>query len=117
MPLYVPTSSTPALRPAIRTPEELMRFMKSTAIALTLFAVAGTTASLASEPKENMESCLVSLKQVSAALDTASSQSAKEASSERQLGIQFCNAGYYHLGVKHYARAMELLGQKLALAQ
>ena len=94
-----------------------MRFTKFSTIALTLCFAAGATASLASEPQENMASCLASAKQVSAALGTTASQDVSAARSEKQLGLQFCNAGYYHLGVTHYAKAMELLGQKLALAQ
>jgi hypothetical protein len=94
-----------------------MRFKQSTAIALTFCFVASTTAALASESPENTASCLASAKQVSAAISGASSQDASAARSEKQLGLQFCNAGYYHQGVVHYAKAMELLGQKLALAQ
>jgi len=93
-----------------------MRFTQSTAIALCIFA--GTaTAALADEAKENMATCFSSAKQVSAAISAASSQDVGAARAEKQLGLQFCNAGYYHQGVVHYARAMELLGQKLALAQ
>jgi hypothetical protein len=94
-----------------------MRFKQSTAITLTFCFVASTTAALASESPENTASCLASAKQVSAAISGASSQDASAARSEKQLGLQFCNAGYYHQGVVHYAKAMELLGQKLALAQ
>ena len=28
------------------------------------------------------------------------------------MGLEFCNAGYYHQGMAHYAKAMELLGTK-----
>ncbi len=94
-----------------------MRFTKSTAVALMLCVAATTTASFANEPQENTALCLASAKQVSAALGAASSQDVSAARSEKQLGLQFCNAGYYHQGVVHYAKAMELLGQKLALAQ
>jgi hypothetical protein len=93
-----------------------MRFTQSTSIALCILA-GGITASLADEPKDNMATCFSSAKQVSAAISAASSQDVSAARSEKQLGLQFCNAGYYHQGVVHYAKAMELLGQKLALAQ
>jgi hypothetical protein len=94
-----------------------MRLTKSTAIALTVCLVGSATASLAAEPQENAASCFASAKQVSAALSTSSTQDVNAARSEKQLGLQFCNAGFYHQGVVHYAKAMELLGQKLALAQ
>jgi|GEM_PF-2356833 len=94
-----------------------MRFTKSTAIALMLCVTGTATASFASEPQENMASCFASAKQVSAAIGAASSSDVSAARSEKQLGMQFCNAGFYHQGVVHYAKAMELLGQKLALAQ
>jgi hypothetical protein len=100
-----------------RTPEEYMRFTKSTATALMLCVAATATASFANESQDSAASCVASAKQVSAALGTASSQNSSAARSEKQLGLQFCNAGYYHQGVVHYAKAMELLGQKLALAQ
>ncbi len=94
-----------------------MRFTNSTAVALMLCIAATATASFANEPRESSASCLASAKQVSAALDAASSQDVSAARSEKQLGLQFCNAGMYHQGVLHYAKAMELLGQKLASTQ
>ena len=94
-----------------------MRFNRSMAAALVLCFAATTTASFASETRENMTSCTESAKQVTQALSTTSSQDTSAARSESQLAVQFCNSGFYHQGVMHYAKAMELLGQKLALAQ
>ena len=94
-----------------------MRFTKSTAVALMLCVAGTATASFAGEAQENMASCFASAKQVSAAIGAAGSQDVSGARSEKQLGLQFCNAGFYHQGVVHYAKAMELLGQKLALAE
>jgi hypothetical protein len=94
-----------------------MRFTRSTAAAIMLCVAATTTAAFASETRETQATCAASASQVSQALSTASSQDTSAAKSEKQLGLQFCNNGFYHQGVMHYAKAMELLGQKLALAQ
>ena len=39
-------------------------------------------------------------------------QNADEARHKGKLGFQACNAGFYHQGMVHYAKAMELLGLK-----
>jgi hypothetical protein len=85
-----------------------MAFIKPTLIALVLTA-AGATGAFAEE--ENASTCLAAAKQVNAALSGAS-QNADEARTEKQRGMEYCNAGFYHRGMEHYARAMELLGVK-----
>jgi hypothetical protein len=84
-----------------------MRFITSSAIAL-IVCVAGTSASFANE-KDTSTACLAAESQVSSAL-TNPSQNADEARHEDRLGLQACNAGFYHMGMVHYAKAMELLG-------
>lgn len=91
-----------------------MRYTKSTAIALALCVAAGSTAALASET-ESTATCLAASRQVAAALRAAQNQNADTARKEKMRGLEFCNAGYYHQGMVHYAKAMELLGgEKLA---
>ena len=31
---------------------------------------------------------------------------------EKKMGLEFCNAGYYHQGMVHYTKALEMLGAK-----
>ena len=86
-----------------------MRFTILPTLALVLCA-AGASAALANE-KDTQASCLAAGSQVSAALNGAS-QNADQARHENQLGFEACNAGFYHQGMVHYAKAMELLGLK-----
>lgn len=86
-----------------------MRFIKSTILALTLCAVAGVA--IANE-KDTSATCVAAAGQVATALNGA--QSSDAARKEKRLGLEACNAGFYHQGMVHYARAMELLGGKLA---
>ena len=85
-----------------------MRFIKPTLIALAI-ATAGATTALADQ--ENANTCLAASKQVDAAL-SGGSQNAGAARDEKQRGMEFCNAGFYHRGMEHYAKALELLGVK-----
>jgi hypothetical protein len=87
-----------------------MRFAKSTALVLALSIATASTAALASG-REDVGSCLAASKQVSAALGTAS-QNADAARQESKAALEFCNRGFYHQGMIHYAKAMELLGLK-----
>jgi hypothetical protein len=48
-------------------------------------------------------------KQVTAALGSTDNDAARQ---EKKMGLEFCNAGYYRQGMAHYAKALELLGQK-----
>ena len=88
-----------------------MRFTKTSVFALAL-CVVGTSAALANE-KDTQASCMAAGSQVSTAL-SGSPQNADEARHEKKLGFEACNAGFYHQGMVHYARAIELVGGKLA---
>ena len=92
-----------------------MRFVTQASIALVLAAV--STAALASASvstsalvsgQDSQASCLTAGRQVTEALNA--NQQNDAARQERKMGLEFCNAGYYHQGMTHYARAMELLG-------
>ena len=94
-----------------------MRFVTQTSFALALSVI--STVALASSPvstsalvsgQDNQTSCLTAGKQVSEALNA--NQQNDAARQERKMGLEFCNAGYYHQGMTHYAKAMELLGNK-----
>lgn len=89
--------------------EDVMRFITSSAIALAV-CVAGASASFANE-KDTSASCMAAESQISTALGGAS-QNADAARHEDKLGFEACNAGFYHQGMVHYAKAMELLGIK-----
>lgn len=86
-----------------------MRFIKSSALALALCA-AGLSAASANE-KDTQAACTAAGSQVVAALNGAS-QNADQARTEQKLGLQACNARFYHVGLVHYGKAMELLGIK-----
>ena len=86
-----------------------MRFITPSAIALAV-CVAGASAAVANE-KDTSLSCMAAESQISTALSGAS-QNADAARHEDKLGFQACNAGFYHQGMVHYAKAMELLGIK-----
>ena len=60
---------------------------------------------------DSAASCASAGKQVSQALGSNANDAARQ---EKKMGLEFCNAGYYRQGVSHYAKAMELVGQKLA---
>jgi len=85
-----------------------MRFIKSSALVLAL-CVAGATAPLANE-KDTQASCTAAGAQVAQALAGAAQND--QARAEQKLGLQACNARFYHVGMVHYAKAMELLGIK-----
>jgi hypothetical protein len=89
--------------------EDVMRFTKSSAFALAL-CVVGASAAFANE-KDTQASCMAAGSEVSTALN-GSAQNADEARHEKKLGFEACNAGFYHQGMVHYAKAMELLGLK-----
>jgi hypothetical protein len=86
-----------------------MRFIKSSVFVLAL-CVASASAALANE-RDTQASCMAAGSQVSTALN-GSAQNADEARHEKKLGFEACNAGFYHQGMVHYTRAMELLGLK-----
>ena len=86
-----------------------MRFIKSSALALTLCVAAAASASAAE--RDSLASCIAAGGQVSAAVNGAQNA---DAAREKRMGTEFCNAGYYRQGMAHYAKAMELVGGKLA---
>jgi hypothetical protein len=85
-----------------------MRFTKLSALVVALCV---GTAGSALAREESAASCASAANQVGTAL--SSTQNA-DAAKEKNLGQQYCHAGYYRQGVDHYAKAMELVGSKLA---
>jgi len=93
-----------------------MRFVTKTSTALVLAIISGTALASASVPtspvagnQDTQASCAAAGKQVSAALQSNPNDAARR---EKKMGLEYCNDGYYHQGMAHYARAMELLGVK-----
>ncbi|HTT97629.1 MAG TPA: hypothetical protein VMF58_06230 [Rhizomicrobium sp.] len=80
---------------------------KTTSIALALSLVTISTAAFAQD--DSPASCAAAGKQVTAALSGNDNDAARQ---EKKMGLEFCNAGYYHQGMAHYSKALELLGQK-----
>jgi hypothetical protein len=80
---------------------------KTTAFALALSLATVSTAAFAQD--DSAANCVAAGKQVTAALGSADNDAARQ---EKRMGLEFCNAGYYHQGMAHYAKALELLGQK-----
>jgi hypothetical protein len=78
----------------------------TTAFALALSLATVSTAAFA---QDDSATCATAGKQVTAALAGNDNDAARK---ERKIGLEFCNAGYYRQGMAHYARALELLGQK-----
>ncbi|HWA04128.1 MAG TPA: hypothetical protein VG819_11455 [Rhizomicrobium sp.] len=87
-----------------------MRLTKSSPFLFALALATVSTSAMAGE-QENALTCINAGKQVSAALAGAH-ENADAARQERKTALEFCNAGFYHQGMIHYARAMELLGVK-----
>ncbi|MBV8976594.1 MAG: hypothetical protein JO261_14175 [Alphaproteobacteria bacterium] len=85
-----------------------MDLAKISVLALALCAVSAT-AGIANE-SDTQASCLAAQSKVSAAL--ANAQNADAARRESRLGLEACNAGFYHQGMVYYGHAMELLGVK-----
>ena len=79
----------------------------TTAFGLALSLATVSTAALAQD--DNAASCVAASKQVNTALGATDNDAARQ---EKKMGLEFCNAGYYHQGMAHYAKALELLGQK-----
>ncbi len=93
-----------------------MRFVTQTSFAVVLSVIstaALATTSVPSSPvagsHEDQASCAAAGKQVAAALESNPNVAARQ---EKKMGLEYCNDGYYHQGMTHYARAMELLGTK-----
>ena len=85
-----------------------MHFTKLSALVVTL-CVGMAGSALARE--ESAATCASAANQVATTM--ASAQNA-DAAKEKNLGQQYCHAGYYRQGVDHFAKAMQLLGSKLA---
>ncbi len=88
-----------------------MRYIKYTVSALALCAAFAATQASADD-QDSSASCQAAAKQISAALENAPQQTADEARREMQKGRDGCNMGLYHLGVQHYAKAMQILNTK-----
>jgi anthranilate phosphoribosyltransferase len=79
----------------------------STAFVLALSLATVSTAAFAQD--DSAATCATTGKQVSTALGSTDNEAARQ---EKKTGLEFCNAGYYHQGMAHYAKALELLGVK-----
>ena len=79
----------------------------STAFVLALSLATVSTAALAQD--DSPATCMATAKQVNAALGSTDNDAARQ---EKKMGLEFCNAGYYHQGMAHYTKALELLGAK-----
>jgi hypothetical protein len=88
--------------------EEVMRFTKSTSLVLALAITAVSSAAFAAD-QDSEATCAATGKQVSSALSSQDNDAARQ---EKKMGLEFCNAGYYHQGMEHYAKALEMLGVK-----
>ena len=87
-----------------------MRLIKSSALVAALCVVASSSAF--ADEKDTAAACQSAATQVNTALSGAQTNDA--ARKEKNLGFQACNQGFYHVGMVHYAKAMELMGSKLA---
>jgi hypothetical protein len=79
----------------------------SIAFALALSLTTVSTAAFAQD--DSAASCVAAGRQVNTALGGTDNDAARQ---EKKMGLEFCNAGYYHQGLAHYAKALELLGVK-----
>ena len=93
-----------------------MRFITPTAFTIALcvastaaLADASVSTSALVSGQDSAASCASAARQVNEALGSNANDAARQ---ERKLGLEFCNAGYYHQGMTHYAKAMEILGAK-----
>jgi hypothetical protein len=87
-----------------------MTYLKSvTAVALVSLAM-GVTSAIAQEATGS--ACNEQSRKVTAAL-SANQQSAQyqDARHEADSGRDYCRAGFYKVGLDHYASALKLLGQ------
>jgi hypothetical protein len=84
-----------------------MRLVTTSALVLGLGIVCASAA-LADE-KDTPAACMAANSQVAAALNAQQNDAARH---EQRLAEQACASHFYHVGMVHYARAMELLGIK-----
>ena len=78
--------------------------------ALALTTMLGTSAASAAEP--NAAVCRNMDTKVGAALDTSQAADRQQAQRERNTGRDYCNHGYYKVGMDHLEQALKLLGSK-----
>ncbi len=89
-----------------------MSFHKSIAAIVLVSGALAASSSSAQEPA-NTIGCLHLSKQVASALqDNQQSPNYKAAADEQSAGRQFCLSGVYTLGVAHYEKALNYLGQR-----
>ncbi len=90
-----------------------MKYVKHAAFIAALCVATAPMAAYAyaAEP-ENVTGCLHTAKQVAAAIEAAQQPNAEAARHEQGLGRDFCTNGFFHLGLAHYAKALELAGAK-----
>jgi hypothetical protein len=79
----------------------------STVLVLALGLACGATAAFAQE--DSAITCTTAAHQVTAALANTNNEAAQQ---ESKMGLDFCKAGYYHKGMVHYSKALDLLGVK-----
>ena len=81
---------------------------KSIALVVAFSLASVTTAALAAD-QDTLSSCMAARKQVETALAGQQNDAAR---AEQKAGLEFCNSGLYHQGMAHYAKALELAGNK-----
>jgi hypothetical protein len=80
-----------------------------TSIAFVLALSLSTLSTAAFAQDDSAATCAAAGQQVSTALGSADNDAARQ---EKKMGLEFCNAGYYHRGMEHYTKALEILGAK-----
>jgi glycogen synthase len=91
--------------------EEFMRYLNATiGVAMLCAGVAASVLPASADEPANVSGCLALQEQVKVAL-TSKAQSAnyEQAATERRLGLEQCNGGFYKSGIAHYDRALALL--------
>jgi hypothetical protein len=86
-----------------------MRFVKHSAIVLVLCVAAGSTAAIAAQ-EDGPATCTTAARQIDAVLVTNQQLGSETVLKEKKLGYYFCSQGFYQFGMRHYAKALEILG-------
>jgi hypothetical protein len=85
-------------------------FRHSIVALLAATIVTGAAAASANDVPANTTGCLTMSKEVSDALQANSqSKNIDSAVEENKAGHEYCNSGMFETGLKHFARALELL--------
>ena len=79
----------------------------SIALVLALGLAGSATAAFADE--DSAITCSTAAHQVTAALANTNNEAAQQ---ESKMGLEFYRHGYYHKGMVHYSKALDLLGVK-----